>query len=212
MVDNLALAHPWRDTLMTHKAPIETLERRYARALGNYETIAQGREVIVGRKALEASAARIEEMRRRYMAVMEDAAEKIRQRYQPDWTAGHIKPIYARQGKRPSGQISRLAYSTLRAADRPLSSSEIAKIVAVQIEVDPADHRAISKITATIQNTFQKRVHEGMILRHDGPPMRWSRVPVPERRLSAAARSLSTRSTQGGALPPPRPFEIADHC
>lgn len=197
---------------MTHHAPIETLERRYARALGGYETAAQVQEVIVGRKALEMSAARVVERRKRYLEVMEQTAAKIRERYAPDWTAGHIKPIYFRQGKKPTGQISRLAYATLRTADRPMSSSEIARMVAAQIEVDPADHRAVAKITRTIQTTFQKRVSEGMIVRHEGPPMRWTRVPVSERQLSAAARSLSIRATPGGALPPPRPFETADRC
>lgn len=193
-------------------ASLESLERRYARALGNYETAAQAREVIVGRKAREVSAAHVEERRSRYLQVMEETAARIRKRYVPDWTAGHIKPIYYRQGTKPTGQIARLAYATLRKSDRPMSSSEIARIVAVGIEVDPADHRAVAKITRAIQTTFQKRVSEGMVLRHDGPPMRWTRVPVPERPLSAAARTLSTREIPGGALPPPRPFGTADRC
>jgi len=210
--DNLTLELSERDARMGHKAPLETLERRYARALGNYETIAQGREVIVGRRALEASAARIEEMRKRYIAVMEDAAEKIRQRYAPDWTAGHIKPIYSRQGKRPVGQISRLAYAALRKAKGPMSSSDVARVIADDLGVQLGDHRAISKIASTIQITFLKRVKEGMIELHDGRPMRWAPVPVQKRQLSAAARSLSIREKRGDALPLPRSFETAARC
>jgi hypothetical protein len=197
---------------MRNQATIETLERRYARALGNYETAAQVQEVVVGRKALELSAARVVERRKRYLDVMEETAAKIRQRYVPDWTAGHIKPIYFRQGKKPTGQISRLAYATLRTADQPLTSSEVARIVAVEIGVDPSDHRALAKISSSVQNTFQARFNEGVVVRLDGPPMRWTRVPVPERRLSAAARNLSIRPTPGAALPPPRPFETVDRC
>jgi hypothetical protein len=197
---------------MAHNAPLSTLEMRYARAQGNYETAAHGRETIVGSKALAASAARVAEVQRRCMIIMEDTARTIRQRYDPDWTAGHIKPIYFRQGKKPSGQVSRLAYAVMRKAPRPMTTSEIAKNVAVELEVDTSDQREMTRLVSAVHSTFQNRIQDGMIVRLDENPIRWALVPMPERKLSAAARTLAIREKQSAALPPPRPFETADRC
>lgn len=197
---------------MSHRAPLSTLEKRYARALGGYETAAHGRETIVGSKALAASAARVVERQRRYMTIMEDTARTIHQRYQPDWTAGHIKPIVFREGKKAPGQVSRLAYGVLRKAQCPMTTAEIAKIVAVELEADASDQRVMAKLAAAIQGTFQNRTQDGMIVRLDEKPIRWALVPMPERKLSAAARTLAIRERPSDAQPLPRPSETADRC
>ena len=197
---------------MPRPAELPTLERRYALALGHYETAAHGKETIIGLKALSDSNAKVAARQSKYRAIMEDIARQIHDRYDPSWTAGHIKPIRASKNQTGGGLISRLAYAAMRKSGIPMTTAEIADVVAVELEVDASNSRVMKKLNVTIHNTFNARLKDGMLLRLDETPVTWAIIPMPERRASAAARILSTRAIQADALPPPKPYGTAGRC
>lgn len=196
---------------MPQPARIPTLEKRYAYALGQYEAAARPREMVMGLKALAHEHSRVVARQQKYTAIMEHLATAIR-RIDPTWTAGHIKPISATERKRSGGLISRAAFAVVRKAKGPMTAAEIAARVAADLELDTSDRRAMGKLATTIYLTLCKKSLEGVVMRLDTEPYQFELIPLPERRLSASARTLSTRSKPDRRLPPPRASETADRC
>lgn len=148
------------------------LERDYRIAMSKYERAELPTETIVGVKMVAAADQRIQAEKRVLKEKMEKIDYLIRLQVDPEWTPHHLTPLHERAPRR-RGSISKEAYKVLRAATEPLSTREVALLAAPALGVDPADSRAISRISAAIATSLNDRHDEDAVERLDGRPIRW---------------------------------------
>ena len=156
---------------------LKDLEREYALLLGRYETAEIATETIVGLAALEAADRKITAEKVRLRDQMDGIAHTIRTQLNSRWQPYHIRALVPSRQKR--GNIAKAAYQALKKAGRPLTATEIAKLIAPPYGVSAEDTRAIAKLHAQITASLEKWVKEGRIQVTRQKPALWSlRAPV----------------------------------
>lgn len=179
------------------------LEKQYAVALSRYQRAELATETIVGLKALEEEDRRIQAERRVLQEKMDQITHLIRLQVDPQWTPDHIKPLHERSQRR-RGSISKLAWKVLRASSEPMKAREITRLIAPQLGVDAADHRAIVRIDSKVHAALKTWLSEGDAEKVDEKPSRWrARCRGWARRhVSVAAASVPLRRDVGGDREP----------
>lgn len=149
------------------------LEREYAICMSRYERAELAVEPLVGRAMIEAADKRIIAERKVLKEKMDKIDYLIRIQVDPEWTPHHIVPLHAHQKGR-QGQISKAAYRVLKAASGPLSTRQIARLVApmLGVEVDRNENE-ISRIDNAVASALKKRCADGMVELIEGKPRCW---------------------------------------
>lgn len=178
---------------MSRPEVLVALERDYAIALGKYENAERAIETVIGLAAIEAADRRITAEKKILREKMERITSLIRHQVDPEWDAGHVRPIQPRAKSERHGEVSKAAYRVLKSAGGPLRVREIAHLVAAQLGVDSADYRQINRLDSLISTTLNRRLKDDMVVNDGGAPRRWSIKPPLARREPGA--SASTRPT-----------------
>lgn len=168
------------------------LERDYRLALGEYERAEMPTETIVGLKALAEADRRIQARKKVLKEKMKRLDYLLRLQVDPEWTPHHLTPLYPRKTRR-KGVIAKAAYQTLRRRNESMTTREISKAIASEMEVDDSDNGAMGKLDSAVRTSMKERVGDGFVVEIEGRPTRWqvvSRpkwVPTPSPYASASA-------------------------
>lgn len=168
------------------------LERDYRLALGEYERAEMPTETIVGLKALAEADRRIQARKRVLREKMERLDYLLRLQVDPEWTPHHLTPLHPRKTRR-KGVIAKAAYQTLRRRNEPMTTREISKAIASEMEVDVSDNGAMGKLDSAVRTSMKERVSDGVVVEIEGRPTRWQVVsrskwaPTPSPYASASA-------------------------
>lgn len=155
------------------------LERDYRIAMSKYERAEMAVETIVGVKMLASADQRIQAQKRALKEKMDRLDYLIRSQVDPEWTPHHLTPLHVRR-KRPKGSIAKAAYQTLRTASEPMKVRDVSLAIATGLDIDPTDSRAMSRLDATIRDSFQDIVKEGAVEEVAGRPTRWQAQSKPK--------------------------------
>lgn len=149
-----------------------TLERKYARKLGEYAVIEQETEPVVGVDAILRKWAEIEQRKRvlrREIAAIEIAIKQ----FEPDWDRSAIEPLRTRPRVRRHGMGARAAYGVLREASQPLTTWQIAKAAAQALKLENPTLQDLARLTSVASGVCRRGEGKGLH-RHPGKPTRWA--------------------------------------
>lgn len=168
------------------------LERDYRLALGEYERAEEPAERTVGLKAHAEADRRIQARKRVLREKMERLDYLLRLHVDPEWTPHHLTPLYPRKTRR-KGVIAKAAYQTLRCRNEAMTTREISKAIASEMEVNVNDNGAMGKLDNAVRTSMKERVGDGFVVEIEGRPTRWQAVnrpkwaPTPSPYASASA-------------------------
>lgn len=154
-------------------------ERSYRLALGEYERAEQEIETVVGLKALEAADRRIQARKRVLKEKMDKIDYLLRSLVDPEWTPHHLAPLYPRKTRRKNS-IAKAAFQALRRSKRVMTTREISKAIAGDLDVETADVRAMNKLDAAVRTSMKGRVDDGAVVEVEGRPTGWQALSRPK--------------------------------
>lgn len=181
------------------------LERDYRITMSKYERAELAVETIVGVKALAKADVAIQARKRVLKEKMAKIDYLIRLQVDPEWTSHHLTPLHIRR-KRPKGSIAKAAYQALRKATEPMKVRDVSLAIATDLDIDPKDSRALSRLDAAIRASLQEAVNDDAVEEVVGRPTRWrvrskpkwapTNVPV----ASASAPLVRVGDSTGAAV------------
>lgn len=163
------------------------LEDKYARLMGDLQVIDFEVEPITGIAAIIDKQIEIQNRKRKILARAVALTTAIRA-FEPEWDPEKVRAIRTKPRIRKHGEGAKAAYRVLKKADRPLTTWEIGKGIAIELGLTAIDHRERSRLANIANGACQRSLKRGLVDRHDGAPIRWS----VRRRPSAAASSPTT--------------------
>jgi len=163
------------------------LENKYARLMGDLQVIDFEIEPITGIAAIIDKQIEIQNRKRKMLEKARALTTAIRA-FEPDWDPEKVKAIRTKPRIRRHGEGAKAAYRVLKNAERPLTTWEIGKRMAIELGQIAPDHRERSRLASTANGACQRSLKRGLVDRHEGTPIRWS----VRRRPSAAASTLPT--------------------
>ena len=149
------------------------LENKYARLMGDLETIDFEIEPITGIAAIIDKQIEIHNRKQKMLAQARAWTVAIRA-FEPDWNPEEVKAIRTKPRIRKHGAGAKAAYKVLKNADRPLTTWEIGKGIAIELGQTAPDHRERSRLANIANGACQRSLKRGLVERHDGVPIRWS--------------------------------------
>lgn len=156
---------------MGERVVIVQLKKQYARLLGEYKFAEREAEGVSGIHEMDEAYFRIGKRQENLKKRMGQIAGSLRQ-FDAELEIGRIKPRYPRKPRARTGTYSRPVYAALRKATEPMTTRELAKVVAAAI--GKCGEAELSNIGTAIYNTLSPRV--GRTVKVEGCPMRWSLV------------------------------------
>ncbi len=182
----------------TLQAVIFALVKKYAKLLGEYEFAERMTEDAVGLDAIIEATNRCD-VRKKEITEMLSAIETVIWMFDEDWDPAAVRPNYPRKKHLKPGTISRAAYAVLREAKSPMTSREVAHVVADRLGYGKPEEREMARIDLAIYNVFMKRVGTAIAI-VDRDPTRWALIP---------RNQVRTRSMLQNNEPAAAPEEIA---
>lgn len=155
-----------------YKIAVGTLTDKYARLLGELAVVEKLAEDAVGVVEIDEAIARIDRRRREIEKALVSIEEVI-ELFDERWDPSVVRPIRPQRVKFPPGTISKAAYEILRRAERPMSTREIAREVAVSLGIKDLNEATIAPIDIALASNLPKRVGDGIQV-EAGPPRLWS--------------------------------------
>ena len=165
-----------------YKVAVATLANKYARLLGELNVIEKDAEGAEGVAEIDEAIARIDQRKREIERAL-GSIEEVIWLFDEKWDPAAVRPIRLQRVKFPPGTISKAGYDILRRADRPMTTREIAREVAVALGVKDLCEVNIAPIDIALGSNLPKRLDA--IRLDPGPPKRWSvkqveQVPSPD--------------------------------
>lgn len=160
------------------------LEDKYARLMGDLQVIDFEVEPITGIAAIIDKQIEIQNRKRKMLGKAVALTTAIRA-FEPDWNPEKVKAIRTKPRVRKHGEGAKAAYKVLKKAERPLTTWEIGKGIAIELGLSAPDHREQSRMANIANGACQRSLKRGLVERHEGPPIRWS----VKQRPSASASS-----------------------
>ena len=141
--------------------------------MGALQVIEHEVEPVIGVAAIIEKQLEIER-RRKKMLVQAQAYVTAIRAFEPDWNPEKVKAIVTKPRVRAHAEGAKAAYGVLKAAAEPLTTWEIAKRMAIELEIAEPGHKEISRLASMAYGAMQRSLKRGLVERHDGPPFRWS--------------------------------------
>lgn len=155
---------------------IKTLTTVYAKLLGELEfadraVMDTGTGLAAFDEAIFQAGHRKREINEKLAAI-----ETVIWMFDADWDPSGIRPNFPKKRFEKPGAISRAAYVILRDAKIPMTTREIARVVASRLGYVKPDEREIARIGGAIHTVLMKRV--GVTLQiAEKDPIRWAIIP-----------------------------------
>lgn len=160
---------------MTGTNLVKTLTTKYAKLLGEYEFAERTVEDAVGLDAIIEATNRCDARKAEIVEKLE-AIETVIWMFDEGWDPAIVRPNYPRKKHLKPGAISRAAYAILRDAKFPMTSREIARVVAERLGYGKLEEREMARIDNAIFNAMSDRTGKmTMIVSRD--PTRWALIP-----------------------------------
>jgi len=168
---------------------ISALTKKYSKLLGEFEFAERQVGDAFGLKAIIAATER-SDRRKREIEEQLEALETVIWLFDPEWDPALAEPNYPRMPHKKPGEISKAAYCVLREAESPMTSREIAKIVAARLGYRELAERDLARIDSAVYTAFAARVGKTIRIA-DQHPRRWALIDVgcspkrPARRMAS---------------------------
>jgi hypothetical protein len=166
---------------------ISMLTKKYAHLLGEFEVAERAVEDAHGLDAIIEATNQVDKRKQEINNILA-AIETVIELFDPDWDPARVRPNYPRKSTKP-GTFSRIAYAVLRDAAVPMTSREIARVVASRLGHEKLEEREINRIDLAIYNTFSGRVGTTVKIVSQNP-IRWTMIE----RSKALPRAKQRRS------------------
>lgn len=149
------------------------LEEKYARLMGDIQVIDQEVEPIIGVAAIIEKQLEIERRKKKMYERARALTVAIRA-FEPEWDPEKVKPIVTKPRVRKHGEGSKAAYRVLKASSEPLTTWEMGKRMRAELGLADAKSREINRLAHIANGAMQRSLKRGLVIRHDGTPIRWS--------------------------------------
>jgi len=165
---------------------IKTLTRKHAQLQGEYEFAERMVEDAYGLDAITEATNRCDQRKTEINELLA-AIETVIWLYDPDWDPAKVRPNYPRNKHLKPGAIARTAYSVLRDAKFPMTSREIARVVAGRLGYGKLEEREMMRIDSAVYSALDGRVGKiTMIVSNN--PRRWAIIPRDRNQIRAIRR------------------------
>jgi hypothetical protein len=154
-----------------YKIAVGTLTDKYARLKGELQIIEKLAEDANGVAEIDEAIGRVDKRR----SEIEDALmhiEEVIWLFDKNWDPAAVRPIRLQRVKFQPGAISKAAYDVLRQAGRPMSTREIAKVIAPILGIDDLTETTLAPIDIALASNLPRKLDS--ILMEPGPPRMWS--------------------------------------
>jgi hypothetical protein len=193
---------------MTGTNLVKTLTTKYAKLLGEYEFAERMTEDAVGMAAIMEATNRCDTRKKEITEKLE-AIETVIWMYDADWDPAKVRPNYPRKKHLKPGAIIRAGYAVLRDAKIPMTSRQIARVVAERLGYGKLEERGMMRIDNAIYNTLSSRVGKTVMIA-SREPTRWSIIPrdqvVARSKLHEIGPASAPAETEPPALPATRQY------
>lgn len=151
---------------------VKTLTRKYAQLSGEYEFAERMVEDASGLDAIIAATERSDQRKKEIDEKLE-AIETVIWLFDPEWDPAAVRPKYPRMTYAPPKAISRAAYAILRDASVPMTTREIARIVASRLGYREPSERDMARIDTAVHGVLSKKVGRTIEIVSENPK-RWA--------------------------------------
>lgn len=153
---------------------ISALTKKYRNLLGEFEFAERQVGDAFGLKAIIAATERADQRKRQIEEQLE-ALETVIWLFDPDWDPAVVRPNYPRVPHKKRGDIAKTAYAVLGAAKTPMTSREVAKIVAARLGYQKLEERDMARIDSAIFVAFKARIGKTLQIASQHPT-RWELI------------------------------------
>ena len=165
---------------------LSRLTRDYAILRGKFNDAERAVEPVFGLRAIREAWIEIESTKKLLRRKMDQIEGTILQ-FDPSFEKESVKPLRPpAPTRRAPGAITRPALVALRKAGRPLTSREIAKIIAPTLGIEAPDNRSLGRLSSAINNVFDKYVLRGRLILVAENPKRWALASASSRGAASA--------------------------
>lgn len=172
---------------------VKTLTTKYAKLLGELEFA--DRSIMDTGAGLAAFDEAIYQVAREKKEIEEKIAaiETVIWMYDENWDPSAIRPNFPRKRHLKPGTISRAAYAILRDAKIPMTTREIARVVAARLGYTNVEERDIARIETAIHRTLSLKLGVTIqIVQKD--PIRWQLIPRDQVRSRPKVQQVARRA------------------
>jgi len=150
---------------------VKTLSKKYAQLLGEYESASQNVEDAIGVSAI-IEATQNADLRKKDLLEKLEAIETVIWLFDDSWDPATVRPKSPRKRKGPPKAINATALTVLREAQEPMTSRELALIVAKRLGYENTAQSDVARVRAVIHAALSRNIGKTVEIVSRGP-IRW---------------------------------------
>ena len=154
---------------------ISMLSKKYAKLLGEFEFAERAVEDAIGLDAIIEATNRCDANKKEISEKLA-AIETVIWLFDANWDPAAVRPNYPRRTVSNPGKMAKAAYAVLRDAKVPMTSREVARVVAVRLGYEKIEEAEMKRIDLDIYNVFTKRAGTTLMIASRSP-IRWALIP-----------------------------------